>query len=184
MCTSRAQSSQCPLPEPPAGSFPGHLCRPALSLPNLSWRRPRELPENILSGVMFNLDFPTPTPAGAPAGKRDTHNPPAPPLFSSPSWILANSTLDSSSPPKSAGDVANPASPVHRSRWVRRPEVDLRPILQSSHRRERAGNTRHPQGLRAMPFGSGRGWFLFLRYPLYSVCVCVKFPHPKHSFKR
>lgn len=64
------QSSQCPLPEVPAGSFSGHLCRPALSLPNLSWRGPRELPGNILSGVMFNLDS-SPPPAGAPcpAGK-------------------------------------------------------------------------------------------------------------------
>lgn len=67
---SPEQNPQCPLPEAPAGSFSGHLCRPALSLPNLGWRGPRERPGNIFSGVMFNLDS-SPPPAGAPcpAGK-------------------------------------------------------------------------------------------------------------------
>lgn len=66
-----AQSCQCPLPEPPAGFISGHLCRPALSLPNLSWRGPRELPENILSGVMFNLDSsPTPSRGSLPCWQK------------------------------------------------------------------------------------------------------------------
>lgn len=101
-----AQSCQCPLPEPPAGFISGHLCRPALSLPNLSWRGPRELPENILSGVMFNLDSsPTPSRGSLPCWQKGhpqsfcpTHLCP-----NLPAGSLQNSTLDSSSPPSQQG---------------------------------------------------------------------------------
>lgn len=127
-------------------------------------RGPRELPENILSGVMFNLDSSaTPNRGGLPCWQKGHPQSNCPTSIQTSQLAPCKVNLGLVFSPKSVGEVVHPASPVHRSRWVRRPEVDLRPILQSSHRRERAGNTLHPQGLRAMIFGSGRGGFLFLR---------------------
>lgn len=136
----RAQSAQCPLPELSAGSFSGHLCRPALSLPKLSWRGPRELPENILSGVMFNLDS-SPTPSRGSCCQKGHPQSSCPTSVQSSQLDPCKFNLGLFFTPKSVGEVANAASPVHRSRWVRRPEVNLRPILQSSHRRERGLET-------------------------------------------
>lgn len=158
---------QCPLPDPPAGSFSGHLCRTALSLPNLSWRGPRELPENILSGVMFNLDSspypPTPGRDSLPCWQKGHPQSSCPTSVQTSQLDPGEFNLGLFFSSKSVGEVAHPASPVHGARWVRRPEVHLCPILQSSHRRDRARNTLHPQGLSAMPFVSGRGGSLFLR---------------------